>query len=64
MLLFWGMFTVGFIFGAILSFMMFGAKTPEEDPDYNDHIIPKGNLSTEAQIAGFNPENAIIGNTL
>lgn len=64
MLLFWGIFTVGFIFGAILSFMMFAAKNPEEDPDYSDHIIPKGNFGTEAQIAGFNQENTILGNTL
>ncbi len=58
------MFTVGFIFGAILSFMMFAAKNPQEDPDYSDHILPKGNLNTETQIAGFNPENAILGNTI
>lgn len=64
MLLFWGIFTIGFIFGAILSFVMFAAKNPQEDPDYNDQIIPKGSLNAETQIAGLNPESAIIGNSL
>ena len=64
MLLFWGIFTVGFIFGAILSFMMFAAKNPEEDPDYSDQIIPKGNLHAKTQIASLNSENAILGNPL
>lgn len=34
MLLYWGMFTVGFLFGGILSFVTFAPKKPENDPEY------------------------------
>lgn len=34
MLLYWGLFTVGFLFGSILSFVTFAPKKPEEDAEY------------------------------
>lgn len=34
MLLYWGIFTIGFFAGSILSFMAFAAKKPEDDPEY------------------------------
>lgn len=64
MLLYWGMFTTGFIVGAILSFMMFAAKTPEEDPDYRNQTIPRGDLNAKTQGASLNTEGAIMANPL
>jgi len=49
MLLYWGIFTSGFIVGAILSFMMFAAKNPQDDPDYHDQISTKDNLINQTQ---------------
>lgn len=34
MLLYWGMFTVGFLFGSVLAFVTFAPKKPEDDPEY------------------------------
>lgn len=34
MLLYWGMFTTGFLFGAIIAFVTFAPKKPQEDPEY------------------------------
>lgn len=34
MLLYWGMFTAGFIIGAILAYGLFGQKEPEEERGY------------------------------
>ena len=34
MLLYWGIFTVGFIFGSILAFVTFAPKNPQDDPEY------------------------------
>lgn len=34
MLLYWGLFTVGFLFGSILSFFTFAPKKPEDDTEY------------------------------
>ena len=36
MLLYWGMFTVGFLAGSILAFVTFAAKKPEDDPEYEN----------------------------
>ena len=35
MILFWGIFTIGFFFGAILGYIIFAAKTPEEEENIN-----------------------------
>lgn len=34
MMLYWGMFTVGFLFGAILAYAVLAPKKPEDDPEY------------------------------
>lgn len=40
MLLYWGMFTVGFLFGSILAFITFAPKKPEEDDvEYEKGLI-------------------------
>ena len=36
MLLYWGMFTMGFLFGAILAYITFAPKKPEDDPEYEN----------------------------
>ena len=38
MLLYWGLFTVGFTVGAILSFLTFAAGKPEQEEIYDDYI--------------------------
>jgi len=38
-LLYWGIFTLGFLFGAILSFVTLAPKKPEEDPEYESQPI-------------------------
>jgi len=45
MLLYWGMFTVGFTIGAIFSFVTFAAKKPEEEADYETNDLPRANVS-------------------
>jgi len=40
MLLYWGMFTVGFTIGAVFSFITFAAKKPEEDAEYEAEKLP------------------------
>lgn len=39
MLLYWGMFTVGFLFGSVLAFVTFAPKKPEDDPEYGERPI-------------------------
>lgn len=34
MLLYWGMFTIGFSIGAVFSLITFAPKKPEDDPEY------------------------------
>jgi len=34
MILYWGIFTLGFWAGAILAFIIFAPKSPQDDPDY------------------------------
>lgn len=58
------MFTTGFIVGAILSFMMFAAKNPQEDSDYSDQTIPEINLSAKNLATSLKSESAIMGNPL
>ncbi|MBI2327940.1 hypothetical protein HYU92_06510 [Candidatus Curtissbacteria bacterium] len=41
MLLYWGMFTIGFYIGAIFSFIIFAAKKPEEEEEYQTSARPK-----------------------
>jgi len=38
MLLYWGLFTVGFSIGAVFSFITFAPKRPEEDIEYSNGI--------------------------
>lgn len=64
MLLYWGIFTTGFIVGAILSFIMFAAKTPQEDPDYRDRIIPGNNINAGTSATSLTSEATMIGNSL
>ena len=45
MLLYWGMFTIGFMFGAIFTFVTFAAKKPQEDADYDMNSLPKRTVS-------------------
>ena len=57
MLLYWGMFTIGFMAGAILSFVTFAAKKPEEDIEYETNSTTKltqglsGDIRTDQQIS-------------
>jgi len=39
MLLYWGMFTVGFSIGAIFSFITFASKRPEEETDPTTFVL-------------------------
>ena len=39
MLLYWGVFTVGFSIGAVFSFIIFASKKPEEDIEYSKGIL-------------------------
>lgn len=53
MLLYWGMFTIGFLVGAILSYIALAPKKPEQDPEYetpfnNTQIINKNSINSEA----------------
>ena len=64
MLLYWGVFTVGFIIGTIISFIMFSAKNPEDDQGYRDQIFPKANLNVKPQGAIFKSESTILNNSL
>lgn len=64
MLLYWGMFTAGFIIGTILSFMMFGTKNPQEDAEYKDQTTPSNNLNHSSQAANISSETAVLGNSL
>jgi hypothetical protein len=52
MLLYWGMFTVGFSIGAIFSFITFATKRPEEEADYKINGLPgsKVNPTTQFQV--------------
>lgn len=34
MLLYWGMFTLGFSIGAVFAFVAFAPKKPQDDPEY------------------------------
>lgn len=66
MLLFWGIFTVGFFFGAILSYLVFAAKTPEEEE--NRKINPKtGYLISKYHLNQYREnlklDTAILGKT-
>ena len=47
MLLFWAVFTVGFFFGAILGYIIFAAKTPEEE---NIKINRKDYLNSQSNL--------------
>ena len=44
MLLYWGMFTVGFMFGAVFSFVTFAPKKPQEDTEYEANSLSKRTL--------------------
>ena len=39
------MFTLGFTFGAVFSFVTFAAKKPEEDADYANNSFPRANVN-------------------
>jgi len=39
MLLYWGIFTLGFFFGSILAFVVFAPKKPEDDAEYESQPI-------------------------
>ena len=56
MLLYWGLFTVGFTVGAILSFLTFAAGKPEQEEIYDDYI---NQLSSELYNSAGNPKQAI-----
>ena len=43
MLLYWGMFTIGFTIGAVFSFITFAAKKPEEEKEYLPESKPLTN---------------------
>lgn len=59
MLLYWGMFTTGFIIGAILSLMMFMGKS-QDDPDYKDSLGT--NPSNNANATSLGANKAILNN--
>lgn len=39
MLLYWGMFTLGFFAGSILAFVVFASKEPEDEMEYRQQTI-------------------------
>lgn len=49
MLLYWGLFTMGFTIGAVFSFITFAAKKPEEEKDYQESISGLSRLIKEDQ---------------
>ena len=38
MLLYWGIFTLGFFAGSILAFITFAPRRPQDDPEYETEI--------------------------
>ena len=64
MLLFWAVFTVGFFFGAILGYIIFAAKTPEEE---NIKINRKDYLNSQSGLSEYginlNLDSAILSKT-
>jgi len=40
MLLYWGMFTIGFLVGSIFAYITFAPKKPEEDGEYESEAAP------------------------
>jgi len=54
MLLYWGMFSVGFIIGAVISFITFAPKKPQDDPDFE---MPMDYLAQDQSITALNQSN-------
>ena len=54
MLLYWGMFTVGFLFGSILAFVTFAPKKPEDDAEYETQ---PNLMALKSQSGGFESKN-------
>ena len=64
MLLFWAVFTIGFFFGAILGYIIFAAKTPEEENikiDRKDYLNSQSGLSEYG--INLNLDSAILSKT-
>ena len=59
MLLYWGMFTTGFLFGAIIAFVTFAPKRPQDDPEYQS--LPETTLQP---VSGQLSSNFESGNFL
>lgn len=51
MLLYWGMFTVGFTIGAVLSFITFAAKTPEAEHEVLEGFSKENEGSLGGKVA-------------
>lgn len=60
MLLYWGMFTLGFLFGSILSFVTFAPKKPEDDLEYETKNVLSVSKNKKRLTADKVPDNLIL----
>lgn len=54
MLLYWGFFTIGFMFGSILAYLIFAPKTTEVEEAQEEKDIERALAETNLKLPSFN----------